>query len=414
MKPSRPNTLRLLLPAICLFAACTLLLSSCKESIPTEIDLEPEPGPIEDLRTWSLPERIDVAPVDQFASNPITSISTSNQQDLHLSLIALGDTLVEHDFFRLTYLHYDGSTWTHQTDVDGLGLFKPATSINTPDGRQHFFWAGVAPEHRQSPATARVTDLFYCVWDGAACSEPVSLFASGVLTHFYMDQAVVDHTGAIHLVFNYQTGMYHLVMPPGGSATVTRIEGSSYPSLRRKDEALYLVWVSFPSSDGGSNDVFYRAYRDGGWTPVRNIFHHVQRSAHVPALAIDHDGTHHLVFHAEVGNGPQVDLLYMVSRDEGATWSAPEVLYSTRSFFSDPPVLVVDAFNVVHLRFSHWGVLPFIDNFYMTLREGVWLEPVVLFPGHPSRTAALITVDGSNRLHAVWKSEDALYHARFE
>jgi len=80
------------------------------------------------------------------------------------------------------------------------------------------------------------------------------------------------------------------------------------------------------------------------------------------------------------------------------------------------PVLVVDDYNVLHLRFSHWGALPFIDNFYMTLREGEWSEPVVLFPGHPSRTAAFMTVDGSNRLHAVWMKveEPALYHARFE
>jgi len=405
-----------LLLTVCLAAACTLLLSSCTESIPTEIDPEPEPGPIEDLRTWSLPEHIDLIPPEVLRDTRPTSIVASQGGKLHLMLTAPADTLAEHDFFRLTYLRYDGITWTHQTDIDGFGIFKPATSINTPDGRQHFFWAGVAPEHRQSPATARVTDLFYCVWDGAACSEPVSLFAGDVLQFFYLDQAVVDHTGAIHLVFKYQGRMYHLIMQPGGSTTVTRIEGSSYPSLRRQDAALYLVWVSFPLSSGGSNDVFYRSYRDGGWTPSRNIFHDVQQKAHVPALAIDKDGTHHLVFHTLVDDGPQVDLLYMVSRDEGATWSAPEVLYSTRSFFSDPPMLVVDAFNVLHLRFSHWGVLPFIDNFYMTLREGVWSEPVVLFPGHPSRTAAFMTVDGSNRLHAVWMKveEPALYHARFE
>ncbi len=414
MKSPRPNPLRLLLPAICLVVACLLLFPSCKESIPTEIDLEPEPGPIEDLRAWSLPQRIEVISFDMLTTNSPKSISVSDEQDIHLLLTTAADTLEVHDLFRMAYLHYDGTTWTHQTDIDGFGIFKPAASISTPDGRLHFFWAGVAPEHRQSPATARVTDLFHCVWDGIACSQPVSLFAGGVLQFFYLDQAVLDHTGTIHVVFRYHGRMYHLMMLPGGSTTVTWIEGTAYPSLRRHGEALYLVWVSFPTSDGGSNDVYYRAYRDGAWTPVRNIFHDVQRSAHVPALAIDHDGTHHLVFHAEIGNGPQVDLLYMVSHDEGATWSAPSVLYSTTSFFSDPPVLVVDAYNVVHLRFSHWGSLPLIDNFYMTLRAGEWSERVVLFPGHPSRTPAFMTVDGSNRVHVIWKSQDALYHARFE
>ena len=154
------------------FCCCLLILTAfgCQESIPVEAPPPPEPEPFVDSRVWTQPTLVDVLPTDEPYLPYITSISTGPDGDLHVLCSLTTDSLRFESRYRLGYLTYDGVQWQFKGEIDGDGLFRPATTVVTGPDQVHLFWAGVRAEYRQLWAETVVlaSDLYHCVWQGGA------------------------------------------------------------------------------------------------------------------------------------------------------------------------------------------------------------------------------------------------------
>jgi len=126
-------------------------------------------------------------------------------------------------------------------------------------------------------------------------------------------------------------------------------------------------------------------------------------------LARDASGVLHLTWHG--GEGGQYRVLYAVSSDDGASWSAPEVVFAS-SAETYHPSLGVDG-NYVYLVFPSKDGAANYQIFFTrkALAGGAWSPPVTLMGGAYHAVRPSLYLDPSNgRLHVAASSfDDAPY-----
>ena len=340
---------------------------------------------------------------------------TAHGEELHLLLSIPDDSLIPHERQALAYLHFDGQTWTHRTTLHNNGLFLRTSVLADDKGGADLFWAGDPPEALPPSPTDDIsllnewTTLFHCKWEGNECKKTPPLFSSK-RNRWWMRESVRDDEGNAHLVFLYNAFIYHLILR-GEQAEMQRALLGLYPRLQYHDKALFLAYVDTPQPPRhGANDLYYRSYRNGTWSDPVLVYHDPERTAHVPTIAIDLNGVHHLAWMVLPGDG-EVLLFHATSNNEGLTWSEPEQVFSIRTMFARAPMMAVDGDNTVHLVWGHWHTPPEAFIFYASYRDGKWSEPEEPFKEIPITSPPYMALDALDRIHVVWVGEKAVYHS---
>jgi thermitase len=127
--------------------------------------------------------------------------------------------------------------------------------------------------------------------------------------------------------------------------------------------------------------------------------------AHARKLARDAGGALHLAWHGS--SGGQYRVLYAVSHDDGATWSAPEIVFQS-SAETFHPTLAVDS-SYVYIAYPSKANSSNYQMFFTrkSLAGGSWSAPVAVLGGSYHAVRPDLYLDPStNRLHLVASSYD--------
>lgn len=426
------NRLALFLWLDCL-ALVSLTASSCQETSPVNVESfteKPSPGevPFVEHRSWTQPRPIEVIPeVAQRIPPYPTALSTSGSGQLHLVTSIPADTLLPHERFYLGYFFYDGARWIHRTDIQGYGLFIPATVLGTTSATAHLFWTGITPDLQQDWLDHKVftSHLYYCYWNGEECSSP-TIISDTVpsISHpaIILGRPMADQSGQIHLVADVGYNTFHFVFSPEGQfLNKTRIGSISQPHILMQADTLHLVYMDASRVRGVANDLYYQAYRNGAWSEPVVLFHDVDALGHHPSLAIDSKGVYHLAFYSQDRHNGYITTMYTYSMNQGRSWSDPDPVYVHRSLFFRAPQLAVDSHDILHLIWSHGGgllsdSLSFgIDNFYASRQNGSWSKAQRLYPELEPKSNVYMVIDANDVVHLVFAALDKnIYHVTFE
>lgn len=387
------------------------VFSGCGGNIPLEPIIPPDSTSYIDTRTWSVPESIALISTESY---PGALVFHGGR--LHLLAVIPGDSLAIHDRFEMLYLVNDGISWMPRERISGLGIFKPMAIAPLNDGSIHIFWAGIRPELRESPITSNASDIFNCVWSelNSSCSNPVSVFSRSSPETFTFQGAIVDRDNTITVAFYEAPRVNILTIPKNGNPHQSLYGISLYPSLTIKSDSLLLVYVDSPDPPEGANDLYFSIRTpSSSWSHPSNAVHDVKRATHHPAVAVDKKGRIHIAWYAHLTEGP-VEVRHAISSDEGKSWQFNSSIHKNNDFFSGPLALIADDTGAVHLTWSFWATLPYLNNYHSVWRDGSWSTPQHLFPDILAKTPAMISVDNLNKVHLVFANETNLFHGSFE
>jgi hypothetical protein len=198
-----------------------------------------------------------------------------------------------------------------------------------------------------------------------------------------------------------------LVAGCGGGGSTANINISRNPGdslgprlVVDKEDGLHLVW--FDLSTGNNEITYVEKARDGVWTEPFNISNNSSQSRS-PSLAVDSQGTTYVAWH---DFGPGKFSIFYSQRPKGGTWSDPYNVTSNREA-STNPALAVDNQGTLHLVWQE-DTLEDTDVYYTDIyyasrnQDGTWSEPVNISKTHGDSYGASIAVDSQDDVHVVW------------
>lgn len=391
-----------------------LSLTGCNGSLPVEPEelIPSDTTGFIETRSWrSSIVSLPLTPDDIYVSFTTALIEENNE--LHLLMTVPEDTLLPTERHSMAYLTHRNNQWEIEAKVEGFGVFYPATIVSNSLGHKYFIWSGVREELREVPKTWNGSDVFFCIWQNGACSQPKSLFQGTTPQYLDFYSASIDAADNIFLPFSYSLDT-NIIELSGQDNTVEAIPGGdSYPRLYLDDGTQYLISVGVPNPSVGSNDVYLASRKqDSGWINRRVIFHDPARKGHHPAIVIDDAENFHVAFYAQHPDGV-MDIVHQLSTDNGITWS-DTLLFSEKNLFASPPQLAVDNDGAVHLVWELFEELPFRKIYHAVWRNGNWSASERLFPNKKIMQRSFMVADTQNRIHLVFLADRQLHHATFE
>ncbi len=131
--------------------------------------------------------------------------------------------------------------------------------------------------------------------------------------------------------------------------------------------------LAWPEFDGQGSQIFFAAYRNGGWGVKLQLTNNQYSNMH-PDLTLDGDGNLWLVWTAL--DGVRNKIFYSVQR--GGEWSSPEEI-ETGLESSIRPTIAVDALG--HPWITWAGYNGIADDVYVCRWDGIaWTDPVQVNP----------------------------------
>lgn len=190
---------------------------------------------------------------------------------------------------------------------------------------------------------------------------------------------------------------------------------------------VHLVWTGFDSSYTTVANVKYAKYNGASWSTWNNICN-VGYNEDSPTIAVDSSNNVHVAFtyqyttstivgynYDEFGNPfPVYNYTYYYNiyhsqSSNGTNWSNELAAQQTLHTISNPS-MAIDSNNVIYIVFSGTDSSnPSTPQIKWTKKTGSswsYIANVASINGY-SQTNPAITVDGNNRVHAVWKSYDS-------
>lgn len=201
------------------------------------------------------------------------------------------------------------------------------------------------------------------------------------------------------------------VVSPGVPAT-GRPYGRDGPLVRDTGGALYAVYAKFFAA-ASSTQVFVASSTDAGltWTdmgaaPIAVIAGHEQMD---PVLAIDSLNQLHAVWAGKDAASPN-DLQLKHSRFTGGAWTSPVAVTNSPGFPQQAPSIEVDGSNRVHAVWKGTDasdpVFPQIR--YARFESGAWSAAERIAPiANYAQGDPLLALDPAGRPHAIWYGGDA-------
>ena len=225
-----------------------------------------------------------------------------------------------------------------------------------------------------------------------------------------------DGRGTIHLVFVRPVSGVEQVFVgssrDGGRSWQTRqitaasVE-SRYPTLAvGPDDQVHLAWTQY---DGGVGKVYYSRFNGTRWTvPVK--ISPGTAYAGVPSIAVERDGTVHLVWYGIREQAPAVrtrhgsiyEILY--SGAPGGRWSKPEVI-SPGIPDSINPTLGVDARDRLHSAWYQFDIRSYqVQHAVRTVR---WNLPDQVSSGNDDAFSVAMGIGPNSSVYLVWERRSA-------
>lgn len=394
----------------------TLLFLSCTDSIPSDGNVaEDPPPPSIDTRQWSTPQNI-TALVEPLVETPaVKSVSIDEFDRISVTLSVGLDTLSPSQHYAALVLTYnEESSWSDEAKIEGNGIFSPSTSIRV-NGETHLFWASVSDDAVVIPPGPYSNQVLHCILVDNVCDEQRIVYESPstrflILTDVALDenaQSIRVAVGDVPAIYEYE---YNLVTGQSSAGLLT--EGV-YPQMYSNRDGVQLIYIRTPDPPlRGIFNVWVRSIDNGQWSEPTQIHHNAETEAHVPTYAVDKYGRHHAVWVDKDLDSDSLWVLRAMSRNKGKSWlPAKYVVHRGRSLWADPPRMIKDSEGNIHLALYHWGYLPYVDTFYLTMRDSTWSEKTVLFPEYDKSSPVFMVADSKNQVHALWRKDDELFHS---
>ena len=256
-------------------------------------------------------------------------------------------------------------------------------AVGDSSGKVHVFYVESALDASFDPSRQAV---FYLSGGDTTWSKPVDILVSPSATHTYVNAAVIDQEGYLHLLWNDDQGLYRSSAPASNAATprqwVTNmlISGQTPIGDMTQDEKGRLHVVA--RNDPSTLSYFHSDEHGANWSQsviVETLESSGGKAIGDVRLAVGHDDVIHLTWTqvAEEVAWNFWSVWYARSTDGGVTWSKSE-LATPRFGGSD---IAVDSENIVHLVYARNIGFP-DGRWYQWSKDGgeTWNQRQPLFP----------------------------------
>ena len=368
------------------------------------------PGPaLADTGPWSEPVAVSDYPELPWSWFP--SIAIDRQSNIHMVWSAsIGTQKDGKD--AIMYSRWDGKSWSKPNDlaVRNFGDIMRPSILADAYGNVHLFYL----YHNILHSKASVEKA----WSVAAWSNPKII--SGGTGAPYLSSAVMDSTGAIHVVWVESAGVcgtcyrvFYRNSKDGGLTWSSRVTLSANLADRAQlqiradaEDRLHVAWEEV-NEQGSHLSAAYASSTDGGknWSPPVYFVPPAGQSAEQPAIGVDGQGNILAVWRTKPGN----QKYYQVSSDGGKSWTSPaQIPGSAARSAPDPPFdkydMSTDSGGNVHLvsTADKEGGQTEAELHHSEWNGRSWGRPQVIYSGplYPEYPTVLITE--GNKLNVVW------------
>jgi len=254
----------------------------------------------------------------------------------------------------------DGSwTTTEVVSIESNGYSEVTSLAVEPDGTVHIIWweLGVSQE------------IFYKKKTPDGSWGPSEIVAFGPLEIDYLiGSLAVDSSGTVHVAWTEatdygasgnDTDIFYKYKSSDGNWTSSEVVSTeSYDSSRKSslavepDGAVHVVWQDCTDYGDETGGIFYKYKPFGGsWTMTEFVSTGFGPGSFAPSLAVEPDGTVHVVWFNEAdygGSGTDADTFYRY-KPTGESWKIAEVVSTESTSCSVFPKVDVDLDGTVHV-----------------------------------------------------------------
>jgi len=189
--------------------------------------------------------------------------------------------------------------------------------------------------------------------------------------------------------------------------------GGASRMLVGQDGVAHVVWTEYSRERNWSGVAIWYALVDPqtGNTTVRQVFRSSADEDPTlawPALAQCPNGEIHMVWNNGVGS--TIGRFYQWFSPDSQQWSQVTTIFPGLSGQTEPPGLVCDAENRLHLvTAADGGAFSSARLRYATRYERVWSDYATLWDGRYEGEHPQLLLIGGNQLHVLWDVFEALY-----
>ncbi len=387
--------------------------------------VEPRPKVLNAVESnWTDPQALRIRWSQSVpGSSRITSLHVDYAGRLH-ALLEYQDATgnppgnITNKFYYLT--SDDQVNLLHHAFSEGNGsIDSPGLAVDN-QGWAHVLWYAHS-DIGSGDATA--TDLLYRVFKSGAWGSTATIYrGSGGDVQQRVLVPSFDRLNQLHIFHaaDEEEVRYLRVSGTGNYISVNVGQRVIYPSWAnplplRSPEIVYVSTTLPETSTQMTSDLFHSHIQLSDSVARVAVYVNPRSYSFSPQLALDSDGTRHLVW-LESGTDDRSPrrLLYTNSRS-GSTWSTPQDITPTETNLRvlHAPQLYVDRKSRLHLTFSALGRLH-SDRptyYYMRRSNGYWSTTGKLFASTDPISAGLKTAyDSESRLYAIWQVSDGTFY----
>lgn len=273
------------------------------------------------------------------------SIAVDKYDDIYI-LWGTRDERAGGPYFNISYVKStnNGSTWssiTHAYTTTSDYQLTPAFCIDSY-GNLHVVWTG-------QPGASVQQIRYREYWRGNTTWSITYNLTTGGATNKLYPSITVNSSNYLMVTWNQNPGapstqeVYYRVFNNAtktwGTATQlttdTDSNGQLHPmAVVDNNDDFHVFWYGVPNG-ASARKTRHTQYNGATWTAIQNITTSTSHS-YAPTATVSTDGVIHTAWHESLGTQY---LKYSESTDNGATWSAPLVLYSGASNYRYPTML---------------------------------------------------------------------------
>jgi len=267
------------------------------------------------------------------------------------------------------------------------------------------------------------SDIFYKTksvggdWSSVEVVTAESAYPSAVAS------LAVDTFGNVHMAglgLNTDENKYYgfyMMKPFGGNWSPAELifpDNHDYwdgPYLACDAEGtVHVVWCA---NNSGDWDIFYRNKPIGGsWSPVEVVSKESNRFPDYPALAVEPDGTVHVVwsecYYGLFGSQYPHDIFYKKRSSDGK-WSTPKIVSTEGIFvYSIAPSIVIGSDGAVHIAWTDLRGISANILYRIKSPDGTWSR-IERITTNALTLQAELAVGSDGTVHAVWAEAKLWY-----
>jgi len=294
-----------------------------------------------------------------------------------------------------------GQTWSEAIAISDTGRWDwtPDIAVDTL-GAVHIVWG-----------EAGTGEIYHIAFDGTDWTQPENISQDS--GNSYFPRIAIDRKNKIHVVWHDDSrGDYSIYYRSfdGIEWTAPQVISDSlpysiYPRIAiGPDDGVHFTFMSRAGSSS-TTDVFYRQWRDGGWSPIMRITNDSSQSVY-PVVGVTSSNKPFVTWEQAFPNltGSPIERICWVSYD-GSHWSAPGNVDDTSR--SMRPSVAVDGADRIHIVWQLWDPSTGKTSIlYKHSQKEFWTPALNITGSTTSSSSPIINVDNMNACHVVWVASD--------